>query len=453
MVRSQAALHEDFQTVCLRRPFDPRPRIGDEGLTLGRGTLLARCAPPSIGNDPKAADVERLVTLLSVVYGQPVDVAIAKRVARAAARWHAGERALAQFELAFARLPPLRDDADAFRLFVADALLGDGMAPGALLHAIGFAIELTKYDPHQPRVPAGNGRASGQFGSGSGSTASEARVPVPAVAAAAARTASFLGELAPGVIANLARFALGFSTATAVLGALFIPTPNSGGVTEGVLPGAPGVRFRRDGPAGTLRLTATGADGSNVVVGAQSRHGVYFDVATGKPIGRDLGERLYLDADATDDALYSALAARGETEPGVLFTPRNDEPRLCPDPVPDVEHRAKEHILDYEDDVHRRVNPNNPLPRGFAVSVVDPLTGRVQKPDDCFEEGGDHVDGDMKRGDFAEGKAEEFARMLNDPRIGKKCSPKAYRHRKKICTEHSPTRCEAEVLFRGSGRS
>ena len=191
-------------------------------------------------------------------------------------------------------------------------------------------------------------------------------MPAPA-AAAAARSLSLLGEVAPGILTGLTTFALHFAAPTAVLDALFIPTPNGGGVTEGVLPDAPGVRFRRDGPAGTLRLAALAANGEDVVVGAQSRRGVYFDVATGKPIGRDLGARLYLDADAVDDALATALAARGETEPAVFFKPRDDEPKICPAPVPDVPHAPKEHILDYEDDVHRRVNPNAPIPSGFAV--------------------------------------------------------------------------------------
>ena len=411
-LRSQAVLRDDFRAICLWRPFDPRPRMGEGGLTLGRGTLLARCLPNGVQGDLGGVDADRLLALLSAVYGRPVDPTIVKCAARATARWHAGEHAMAQFDLAFARLPPLESDADAFRLFVAEALIGDGMAPRVLLRALGF-VHLAKYDRNQPRVPAGNGRASGEFGSASGALAAEAFVPVPA-----ARGLSLLGEIGPEILTGLTTFALRFAAPTAVLGALFIPTPNGGGVTEGVLPDAPGVRFRRDGPAGTLRLTATAANGEDVVVGAQSRRGVYVDIATGTPVGRDLGERLYLDADAVDGALYTALAARGETEPAVFFKPRDDGPKVCPAPTPDVPHKPKEHILDYEDDVHRRVNPDAPLPRGFAVRVVDPLTGRAQYPDDCFRTSGDVIDGDMKTGDFAEGKAWEFERMLNDPKIG-----------------------------------
>ena len=61
------------------------------------------------------------------------------------------------------------------------------------------------------------------------------------------------------------------------------------------------------------------------------------------------------------------------------------------------------------------MNPIAPLPRGFAVRIVDPLTGENQYPDDCFRYAGDLVDRDMKPGDFADAKSEEFARLLAIP--------------------------------------
>jgi len=82
-----------------------------------------------------------------------------------------GEKCLAQLHLTFARLPPLTAD-QAFALFAADELLKDGLSPHALMKGLGFdpapLDALEKYNPDQPRVPAGNGRASGQWGSGSG---------------------------------------------------------------------------------------------------------------------------------------------------------------------------------------------------------------------------------------------------------------------------------------------
>ena len=65
------------------------------------------------------------------------------------------------------------------------------------------------------------------------------------------------------------------------------------------------------------------------------------------------------------------------------------------------------------------MNPIAPLPRGFAVRIVDPLTGKNQYPDDCFRYAGDLVDGDMKPGDFADAKGEEFARLVTLPFAGR----------------------------------
>ena len=111
----------------------------------------------------------------------------------------------------------------------------------------------------------------------------------------------------------LARFAARFSVPTAVLGALFIPTPNSGGVTQGTLPDAPDIRFRRDGPAGTLRLATTLADGSERVALARNQRGVYLDVRTREPLGRDFGEQLYLDLAAVQAALAEGARPTGRS--------------------------------------------------------------------------------------------------------------------------------------------
>lgn len=89
-----------------------------------------------------------------------------------------GEKSLAQLHLSFARLPPFTVD-QAFSLFAADELLKIGLSPRALMKGLGFdpapLDALEKYNPDQPRIPAGNGRASGRWGSaGDGGT-----VPAP----------------------------------------------------------------------------------------------------------------------------------------------------------------------------------------------------------------------------------------------------------------------------------
>lgn len=72
---------------------------------------------------------------------------------------------MAQIHLAFIGLPKI-DEADAYRLFLAGTALEKGLDPSDLMKALGFpraARDLEKYNPDQPRVPAGNGRESGQW--------------------------------------------------------------------------------------------------------------------------------------------------------------------------------------------------------------------------------------------------------------------------------------------------
>ena len=88
---------------------------------------------------------------------------------KATALWNAGEKFRAQLHLTYARLPPLTEE-QAFALCAADELLKEGMTPRALMKGLGLdpaALDaLEKYNPAQPRVPAGSGRASGRWGSG-----------------------------------------------------------------------------------------------------------------------------------------------------------------------------------------------------------------------------------------------------------------------------------------------
>lgn len=76
-------------------------------------------------------------------------------------------------------------------------------------------------------------------------------------------------------------------------------------------------------------------------------------------------------------------------------------------------HGASREALDYEEDVHARVNPLAPIPHGFGVNLIDPQTGAIVYFDDCFRYAGDLVDGDMQAGDLVEAKGERFAYLLS----------------------------------------
>jgi hypothetical protein len=68
--------------------------------------------------------------------------------------------------LAFTGLPRLENTNDAYPLYLAGALLDDGLPPREMLAELGLdgtMRQLDKFDPDQPRVPAGSGRESGQW--------------------------------------------------------------------------------------------------------------------------------------------------------------------------------------------------------------------------------------------------------------------------------------------------
>jgi hypothetical protein len=81
-----------------------------------------------------------------------------------AKHWHGGDKSLASIHLAQIGLPDIGEDA-AYRLALAAELIQAGMAPRELAEELGLEppAGLLKYDPNQPRVPAGSGRESGQW--------------------------------------------------------------------------------------------------------------------------------------------------------------------------------------------------------------------------------------------------------------------------------------------------
>lgn len=355
--------------------------------------------PPSARRLDLAPDSDRLLSLLAICANRTVSTDVIAHLEAASAAWERADKALANLRLVFAGLPVLDDPADVARLSLAAYCLDQGMKPRVLMKELGFdttALDVIKFDPNQPRVPAGSGPESGRW------TAGEGRAFVAPMAP------SFLATASPEIVASLAEFAARFSVPTAVLGALIIPTPNSGGVTTGVLPDAPEIAFRKDDPAGTLRLTTRLDDGSDAEILARNQRGLYVDADTGKPLGRNLGDQIYLDLDAVHEAIADASPQAARVEPDARPRAATDEPKLCPAPTPDTGHGASDRAKDYEADVHARVNPLAPIPQGFGVKALDPATGEYVFFDDCFRYAGDLVDGDMKPGDLVEAKGERY---------------------------------------------
>jgi hypothetical protein len=174
------ALKERFEKRARSRPIAYAAEIGDDGLVLGAGTILARMTRDSLGE--RTLDLEegedRVIALLAAAHGRPMSADLPRHLGEAFAHWRRGEKALANIRLAFAGIPRLDDCSDAYRLVLAEELLDAGMSAADLMKGLGFDAprrDLAKYDPNQRRVPAGNGRNSGRWGSGGG----DAQAPAP----------------------------------------------------------------------------------------------------------------------------------------------------------------------------------------------------------------------------------------------------------------------------------
>ena len=150
------------------RRYHPGLLIKDAGLVLGADTILVRMGETRSGAKALAveADRERLLSLLGVSYWDKVPPGIVKNIEKASEQWRRGERALAHIHLAFTGLPRLESTDDAYRRYLAEALLDDGLPPREMLAELGLGRtvrQLDKFDPDQPRVPAGSGHESGQW--------------------------------------------------------------------------------------------------------------------------------------------------------------------------------------------------------------------------------------------------------------------------------------------------
>jgi hypothetical protein len=187
-------LNEAWEASRKSVPIDPVMRFSSEGLVLGAGTILAKSRAPgrNVSIDPQEP---RLQALLAAAHlSRPAGTALS-HLCKAAERWNEGNDALASIHLSLSNVERLKwPIADARRLFLADGLLKAGFSASVMISTIEAgdpSFEMHKYDPDQPRVPAGSGRTSGEWTStGDGSSG-------PPSAAVTASTES------NGVIANV----------------------------------------------------------------------------------------------------------------------------------------------------------------------------------------------------------------------------------------------------------
>jgi len=414
-------------------PIDRVMRFADEGLVLGAGTVLA---PAEEGGREVRVDGRepRLLALLAAAHGRAPSAASLTYIRKAAQRWSQGEADLAAIHLALSGLDRLRrPEADARRLFLADALLEAGLPVEALLGA----LDLVKYDPSQPRVPAGSGRPSGEWtATGAGSAVNPpapAHRPVagrsrPARAGAARRAGpkapppasrpparasaprvpvkgrppASSGPALPASLAGAA-VAVGRPVAGIDLGAL---TEAAAGRLAGFLAGFEGVGAGAGVGAvalgagvvaglGMLFIPSFEPTGEWITVGGPGNisyfQGLYepglkirYTAADGVPrewVGEPDPHGNYKGPDGRVIARWVKRAAKAGLVVSTAALLGNQEkgPKLCPAPVDDP---GSEKGRAYEDFAKQFFNPGNPTPSGMAYQFSN-AEGVTRKIDDC----------------------------------------------------------------------
>lgn len=228
------------------------------------------------------------------------------------------------------------------------------------LRRLSVALDVVKdgYDSTEPRD--NHGRWTGEGATAMATTA--------AVADAPALDFSHI-EWGSAAIAALRALAARVTAGPAVafLGTIFIPT-NRSTITDGELKDQPDISYRFDQGTGVLTLMTRRVDGSITVL-LRSRAGEdgTFRDAGGDVIGYHLSSSLVLDAGALPG--YRA-ASTGRHRAGDSAAARDDatkdkdEPKLCPDDVPDRSgwESRTERSLAYQEQI-------TGLPRGLAVEL------------------------------------------------------------------------------------
>jgi hypothetical protein len=334
-----------------------------EGLVLGAGTVLVQMDGPNELQCLRGQE-KRLLALLSAFQGEPTAPSVLRHIERAVKAWSEGDGCLAYIHLAQTGLSqPKNLRAAAYRLEMARCAVMHGALPRAVFDALHFDSQYIDvvdkaYNTDEPRIPAGSGRTSGEWTDGE-----EIAGENPQRSSLLGRTttppASFLGVLDAAETVELGLYASRLlspiAAAAAAFGLLFIPSPNNTRI-EGDVPEMPGLRYSWNRDETLLQLTYEGVQGQRV-----------FALRVDDDLIRDEEDRVVGRIIGGSSVVIDALAVL----PDLV---KQDEPRLCPAPAPDVsgsdqgktyeENRSRQ----YEDVVKLLINPPpaGPTPSGFV---------------------------------------------------------------------------------------
>jgi len=327
--------------------FHAKPVVTDDGILFGVGTVLVR----KIGDGfDVASDAERAIGLLSIAKRGAVEPRLLHYFHNAALAWTRGEKALAQFHLAYARIAPLESREDAKRLFLAEAVIAAGVPPLQLARMVGAGpAEIGKggYNFDESRNPKDDGHLSGEWTDGPGDgNEPEHTITVHPHPAFAPPTApppppppSLIGKIlskeARAFLIATAKRGFGELVAGGVAGVvgietfrtLFVPSPNDGVVSRGELPGQPGGRYEANNESGTLTIDASGTGAYRPVVALLGQGGIYREVESGVMIAQHLGDGIVM----LDPDVLATL-----DQPKRSGAPPPSGPKLCPDTVSEI---------------------------------------------------------------------------------------------------------------------
>ena len=358
--------------ACKRAvPIYPVMTFAPNGLVLGAGTILLQAEGPRQLQSLRGQEA-RVLALLAAAYGKAVAPAVLGNIERAVKSWRDGDQCLAHIHLAHSGLhAPSELRTAACRLFIAECAMEAGMSPRDIFQVLkigGSYVDTVEkaYNPTEPRVAAGSGRASGEWTSDDGASSIS---PGEALAAPAAAP---LGDLFPAAVDSLGEFAAGLlarfgGPAAAAFGLLFIPSSNNLNVT-GEVPGVPGLSYSWNRDETLLHLSYVDADEETTNFTAQLEDDVFRD-QNGNVVARILpGGNIVVD----QAAVFPDSA-------------NDNEPKLCPMPGLD---KPGERGRDYEDYVKSIVNPVDATPRYWGFQLIDPTSGDLVYYDDCQHETG-----------------------------------------------------------------
>jgi hypothetical protein len=139
----------------------PMMMLTPRGLMLGAGTILVAAEATRKLKSLKGRE-QAVLALLSAAYGSAVEPSVLSNIERAAKSWAEGDDFTAHIHLAHTGLRALDDlPSAAYRLRMAKGVLDHGGSPRSVFEALRVDARYIdtlekRYNPAQPRVPAGH---------------------------------------------------------------------------------------------------------------------------------------------------------------------------------------------------------------------------------------------------------------------------------------------------------